>query len=84
MCKHKFKECSMKGVPLEVIYKELGNTKVRVSVKDYWQFECVRDVSVGPLHLFGMYGRNKENDEEHEWFRETKSSTLLQWIHCAS
>ncbi|CAB72487.1 putative protein [Arabidopsis thaliana] len=27
MCKHKFKECSMKGVPLEVIYKELGNTK---------------------------------------------------------
>nr|AAD20103.1 hypothetical protein [Arabidopsis thaliana] len=27
MCKHKFKECSMKGVPLEVIYKELGNSK---------------------------------------------------------
>jgi len=31
MCKHKFKECSMKGVPLEVIYKELGNSEVRVS-----------------------------------------------------
>jgi len=39
---------------------------------------------VGPLILLGMFGWDKENDEERGWFRETKSSTLLQWIHCAS